>query len=437
MNVSREKKNYWAFLLDGGFYIGGMSFVNTQTLLPGIIAEQGGPSWLAAIAPFSVLMAFCIVPIFTAGLVDRLEKVKWFVLHVSTFQRMPFLIAALLLLIPGFGEKYLIWIISATPLASGIIGGVCIAAFQRLYIRCVPTQMRASNMAFRFMIGGLMGVAAGETARYLLAEYTVADALSILHFIAFGWVVLSYVALAFAEEPAPTVSASKTDAAGQNAHGPWKSIQDIRMIFLPGPQRKSVIAFIVTLFCLHGFAIAVPKFSAFLQQTAGQPVDFLGTLSTWSMVGNALGTLSAAWIGDRFGGRFTLALGAFGVFVTLAMTPFVEGVPGVCAIYALFSFSLLMMVVGKDALQMDLVPQERVAHFLSAYLLFTFFALLLTTLLHYALWEAFHSFKILAWTGAGFSIGAIVAVSYVKEPRPDVAQISLAKVRRGILRYFR
>lgn len=436
--MQHERRNYWSFLLDGGFFVAGVSFVNAQTLLPGIILDEGGPAWLAAIVPCAMILGLFSLPVFISGWIDSLPQFKSHVLKYSVFQRLPYLVAALLLLIPGIGDRYLLWIIALTPFVSGLFGGLSFPAFQRMYMVCVPARLRASNSAFRYLAGGLAGVVAGWGIERLLNHFPLEQAMSFLHGIAFLGVAASWVALLFVREPSASEregmeTPSDLKTAPQLAN-PFAGIRDL---FPKSPEGRNRVAFVVALVTMHTFFLSVPFFAAYLQRTVEAPVSFLGILAMWSMLGNAVGNLLAAWIGDRFGGRFTMAMGCFGVFLVLGVTPFVEGRTGVCAIYALFFLSVMLMVVGKDALLYDLGPQKRQAQYLALMALISLLALLGASATSYLIWELTGKFTLLAWGGALGSFAAFLAIGAIKEPRKDVRTVSLNSLKLGFQRIFR
>ena len=433
MATRDDRHNYLIFLLDGGFFMGAMTFVNLQTLLPAMILDQGGPSWLAAMVPSSMILGVFGLPIFTAAWIDSLPRLLPVLALFGGLQRLYYLAAGVLLLIPGFGDKHLIWIASLTPLLAGLTIGVAITAFQRLYIRCIPARMRASNVAYRFLLGGLMGIAAGRVIEELLTAYPPAEAMAYLHFLAFVLMAGSWWFLIRVREPEPEAPAEvplgKTGLA---------DITDcVKDLFAAGPRRRSMIAFASGLMLMHTFFLPLPFFAKHLQTSINAPIAFLGVLAMWQMIGNASGNLMSAWVGDRFGGRLTMAFGAFCVGLCLLVAPFIGGRVGVCIVYGLFALGVMVLVVGKDALMFDLGPKKRQARFLAVVALLTMVSLLVVSVGSYLLWELTGSFAVLSWTGSAGAFLCFACISNVSEPRTDVHENPLGKLRRGVLRAFR
>jgi len=422
--------NYRAFLVDGGAFACGMGFVNSQTLLPAIILETGGPNWLAAFVPSAMALGIFSIPIFTAHIIDRMATVKPFVLKTTIPQRLVFLVAAILLFLPGVNHAWLPWILALTPLLSGLFAGVGISAFQRLYIRGIPQRMRASNVSFRFLIGGVTGVLAGRIVELLLESFTLMTALGILHLIAFLCAVISWIALSQVREeplgdPEPVARRS------------WHDLLDgLRDFLATGTHRRDHIYFLLALVLMHAFFIPAPFYANHLKQAANESVAFLGVLGMWFMGGSAIGNLCAAWVGDRLGGRFSMRSGLFCFFLINAIAPFVASSTWVGPLYALFGFSLMLTVVGKEALQFDLSPLRRQARYLATLSFITMLSIFAASLASFILWDSTLSFTVLTWTASGCSAIGFILLGKIREPRSDVQGDLLARIRLGIMRHF-
>lgn len=430
ISAADARWNYRAFLLDGGAFACGIGFVNAQTLLPAVILDLEGPNWLAAFVPSAMILGLFSVPVFTAPWVDRMARVKGFVLGTAIPQRLLYLLAGILLLWPGLlAGTTMPWILALTPFLSGLTAGLSISAFQRLFMHGLPSSMRASNFSYRAMIGGIAGVITGRIVEWFLTEFPLQTALGLLHLITFGWLVLSWIGLALVREreivPEPMAPRS------------WKSIFDgLRDFLARGPARRGRVAFLVALSGLHGFFIIAPFYADHFRQMAERPVSYLGTLSMWFMGGNALGNLCAAWLGDRFGGRLAMRTGMLLMCLGNLAAPFVISPSMLGPLFALIGFSFMLSIVGKESLQFDLSPPTRQARYLAAMSLVTMFAIFGGSLTSYLLWQITGSFSVLAIVTATCALAGCIALGHVHEPRTDVPRNPLDNLRRGVLRYL-
>lgn len=424
-----------AFLIEGGLFIGGVGFVNGQTLLPGIILEEGGPAWLAALAPSLMMVGIFGAPVFTASRVDRLQRLKPFVIWTGAGMRLMYLVAGLLFLLAGLGLGSAIWILALTPLLAGFAGGLGLTAWQRLFLAAVPSASRPSNIAGRFLIGGALGILAGRVIELCLAHLPLLEAFAVLHLAAFVVLTLSLLMQVWIVEPSP--DATETVASDETLEGTAGLRAAARRLVSPGPERGSRLAFMATVVLMHGFFLTTPFFAAYLVDVLDQTKSFLGRLAMAQMAGMATGNLLAAWMGHRWGGRFTLALGCLLLGAVLLAVPLVDRLAAGLAIYFVNATAIMMMIVGKDALILDFAPRRSQGSFFTLIALITMTASLSCSMSGYALHRWFEDFRIMAAAGAAFCLLCFIAVSYVREPRSDVRADPLGALYRGVLRYFR
>lgn len=431
-----DRRNYWVFLFEGGFFVFGMGFVNVQSLLPALIIEEGGPSWVAAYMPTIMMIGMFSIPMLNASWVDRLVRLKPYVALTGFFQRSAYLLAGLLLLYGGLQGDAVWMTLAAAPLLSGILGGLGFSAWQRLYMKSVPGKRRASNLAYRLLFGGITGLIAGAVIQNVLSEYPGVRGYGILHLWAALFFMASWALLwAVSESPdVPISPENDPDAPPPDAKpGAWEAL---RFYYRSGPSQKSRFSFIGALFLMHGFCLVVPFFAVTLLARLDQPKSFLGVLAMWQMGGQSVGNLVAAAIGDRWGGRATFVLGLLLVVFSAIPAMFVQDVFWAQASYALFSMSLMIVMIGKDTLLMELSPAVNQSSYLARMALLTMLSLVTFGGMAQLLWSSRWGFDGLVVATAIFSLLSVAFLTKVNDPR-GVHINPLRAVRRGILRVFR
>jgi hypothetical protein len=429
------RRNYWAFLFEGGFFVFGLSFVNGQTVLPALILEEGGSSWLAAFMPSIMVIGLFGVPLFNAGWVDRLSRMKPFALAMGFFQRVVYLIIGLLLVFGDFSSTWIVLLLASTPLLSGLIGGFGFSAWQRLYMGGLPPTRRASNLAYRLLIGGIAGIVAGILIERVLVRYPGPVGYGHLHLWASVFFMASWLMLWVVREAAPADSPGIGSApvAPVQRRSVWAVM---RAYYTEGPEVRSRRYFALTLFLMHGFMLLPAFYAVTLLERLGQPKSFLGILAMWQMGGQAVGSLLAAWIGDRWGGRATFGFGLIALCFAVAPAIFVGSLWQAQLAYAAFSFSSMLVVVGKDTLLMEMSPVKGQSSYLSAMAAITMVALLFYGAASQLLWTHAGGFNALAVTCTLICGLAFLSLSMVQDPR-GVHVSPLRAIRRGFLRAFR
>ena len=205
--VSRHfKRNYLAHSLEGGLFMGGVAFLHPQTVAPRMIERLGGPDWMIAASPILQLVGFYIPSLFLTHRLERLAFLKPFVMALGVLQRLPYLLMGIVLLFARETDRWVLPLVMLTPLLSGLAGGVSITAWREYVAKSIPAPRRASLWACRFVLGGLLGVAAGQGVQLVLGQHFAASgsalpAYGVLHFGVLGGMLASYAVLAITREP--------------------------------------------------------------------------------------------------------------------------------------------------------------------------------------------------------------------------------------------
>jgi len=432
--ASPDRRNYFVFLFEGGFFVFGMGFVNVQSLLPALIIEEGGPSWVAAYMPTIMVIGLFAIPMLNASWVDRLIRLRPYVTWTGFFQRMPYLVIGLLLLFGGFQGNAVWMLLAAAPLISGVLGGLGFAAWQRLYMNSVPAKKRASNLAFRFLFGGVTGIIAGAMIQSILSVYPGVRGYGMLHLLAAFFFMASWGMLFAIREKAPVEPVDDDEGAAEEEKP--GALEALKFYYRAGPTRKSRLCFVGGLFFMHGFCLVVPFFAVTLLERLDQPKSFLGVLAMWQMGGQSAGNLIAAAIGDKWGGRATFIIGLVGVVLSLAPAIFVTDIFWAQICYAVFAMSMMMMIIGKDTLLMELSPNRNQSSYLARMALFTMLALVFYGGLAQFVWSSAGGFPVLIVAAMVSALAACLFAIEVKDPR-GVHLNPLRVIRRGILRFLR
>jgi len=411
----RQRRNYLLFIADGGLFIGALNFTNHQTVLPSLILEQNGPGWVAALAPGLMVIGMFAAPIFTHRWVDRMQTYHrftsfWFFMH-----RALYLVAAWLLFQHSTNKLAVVTIIALTPFLSGILGGIPYAAWQQLFMSAIPSKRRPSNLALRFLTGGVIGVIAGKVIQVTLANHPGPEGYAYLHLWAAGVAMLSWVAFAFIKEEKPSIhppltipdidsSPTVTDAVllsekptcsavpSQGNPSNTKKPATWQQILLQPELRQ----FWIGLILMHFLQILSPFYAVAIRHRFNEDLSFLGILSIWQMTGYTLGNLSAGFLGDRLDGKWVFRYGMLMFAITLTAGVFAPNALVAKIGYFAFGFFLIFMVVGKDSYILETAPSKGRSLFLSMASFVSMLCMVVFSFASYFIWTRFHSLLALA-----------------------------------------
>ncbi len=405
-------RNYLAHSIEGGMYVAGLAFLAAETVMPAMVKSLGGPNWLVSLMPMMTALGFSWLPLFTAHRVERLAWVKPFVMKTGIFQRLPFLVAGLALLL--FADRLpnlVLYTVAFAPFASGAVGGISYSAWLELISKTIPEKRRASSWAIRFVISGAFGIIAGVVIKSTLERYPGPRGYAFLHLITFGFLALSYMIFLLIREELPSRRTSNRRKLSEN------------LISIPALLREQpALAFFAgSRLMSYGIFITVPFLSIHALETLNKPESFLGILVTAQMIGAICGNFLAGHIGDRIGGKLVLII-ALASFVASSLGAAVNtGEWGFLGLFFVFGTGFYMNMVGDFTVSLELCAPERRPTYLSFLATIKFFGMLMAAGLSTLVRELFGALQPAAMLSAAFLTVSFVLLLKVPEPRKQGA----------------
>lgn len=356
---SLQRRNYLLHCVEGGLYGGGLAFVAAETVLPPMIRDLGGPTWAIALAPSLLFICFFLPGPFATPLIERRPRLFPFIAFFGVIQRLPYLLAAIA--IGSCWESHpaaVPWIVILTPVVSGLAGSVAIPAWMELVARLIPEHKRASGWAARFIIGSLIGIAAGLAIHWILETWPGTFGYAILHGLTFVFLSLSMVAFLFLREtdfPEP-----------EPVEGHWYRRRlriYAEILTTPSPFRRLMVVRMTG----YGFMILAPFLSITALDVTGRPESVLGGFVMAQMLGGIAGNVLGGWLGDRFGGKRILMLAKILQLGLCGLLAFNTSYLGFLVSFFLFGLCFFLLHIGDQTLGMEISPVRRRPSFLAMY----------------------------------------------------------------------
>lgn len=404
-------RNYLFHVIEGGFISGGMTFVSANTILPRLVEILSGPTWLISLMPILMSLGNFLPPILTAHRVEKLNRVKPFVMLTAIFQRLPFFIAGVVLMQWGGQYRLLaLLVIVLAPLLSGFAGGFSFTAWQELVIKTVPDYRRSSLFAARQILSSALGIAAGGMITSILNQNSGIEGYAILHWLAFGFMILSLIFFSLVHEtdlPLPSNRPNVTllDNVRQMPH------------LLRGATRFN--DYLITRSLMNGIFIMTPFMAIHALRILHQPDSFMGSLVTAQMAGAIAGNVLAGYLGDRFGGKLPMVLSRVLLILTSLWAAFANQAWAFLGIFFLYGLALFMNQVGTGTLSLEICPKDRRPTYLAIIAFFTAITMLAVSLLSAAFWKLSGSFSVLALLTLVLLVLSLVYLIRIPEPRRD------------------
>lgn len=402
------RRNYAAHSLEGGLYIGGVALIHPQTVAPRMIESLGGPDWLIAAAPILLMVGFFTPSLFLTHRLERLRFLKPFVMRLGALQRLPYLLVGLALLLANEGDRWLLPLVVLAPLFSGLAGGVSITAWREYVAKSIPVQKRASLWAVRFVLGGLLGVGAGQLVALVLHGHTQLRAYGLLHLGVFAFMTASYAVFAFTREPnlpSTRQSAEKTW---------WGYARSMRKIVRDDPR---MISYLTSRALFSGLFVVLPFLGLRALQVLHADDAFLGQLLMFQMLGSVVGNLMGGFLGDRGGGRGVMLLSLAGSVLVAAASPVLNSALGFQLEFLALGWAIGLGSVGVATLDLEMSGFAQRMSYQTVIGLSHLIGLIGAVAIAALVRQLTSSFGVLAWISASLLLGSLLLLSRLPEPR--------------------
>lgn len=194
-------------IIDGGCFMAGMVFLDQFTIMTAFIGQITKNPLIISLIPAAVVVGYNTPGLFSAPLIQKVHNKHFFIIISGIFQRLMILLLALFTFsLPRF-----------SPLSAGLIsiliyflfagiGGFGGPAWLDLFTRTLPKGKRSRIVAIRNATGAAAGIVFPALIAFILKKYAFPRNYRALLFIAFGFIMLSWIAfLLIQDKEAPIV----------------------------------------------------------------------------------------------------------------------------------------------------------------------------------------------------------------------------------------
>lgn len=406
------RRNYAVHSVEGGLFIGGMAFAHPQTVLPRMIERLHGPDWIIAASPILLMVGFFLPSLFITHRLERMGRLMRFVLLLGTVQRLPYLLVGLALVYATLPPMAVLGLVVLAPLSSGFFGGLSAPAWRELLAKSIPAERRASLWAIRFVIGGLLGVLAGQAVSGVLSGLPLTQAYGVLHLLVFALMLASLAVFALAREP------NLTSARAHSTLGWWHHALAMRRVVAVDHRLQ---VYLGARYLYSGLFVALPFLSLHSLSVLGTPDGYLGRLLTFQMIGSVVGNLLGGFLGDRRGGRRVVILSLSVAIAVMASAGGCSTATSFDALYVALGLSVGLGGVGAPTLDLEMSPFERRMSYQTVIGLTHLAGMLSAVLIASLMRQLSASFAALSSVATALLVGSLGLLLRLREPRGDPA----------------
>ena len=294
----RYRWNYTVMGLDISLFVLAISFASSYGLLP-LFVRNLTDSNLAVGAITTLRALNLLAPIFVAGLTERLHRKQPFILWVTVFERVPYLVLAIAT--PFFAASRpttLLWVFYAMYALTMLAAGIATPAWLDLIARMIPDDWRGRFFGMASALGGLLGVVGSAGAAALLLRFDWIIGIALCFLIAFVLLVVSFFCLVLGREPLAAATARKQEET------PWRRLPAI--LRTDHNLRRYLGALLLITAASPTAAFFVIDAKGVLALSNGEA----GLYATVLLAASTVGNLLWGYVGDHIGHKRVLIAGA-------------------------------------------------------------------------------------------------------------------------------
>jgi MFS family permease len=298
--VSERVRNVLLLGVDYGLFLVGLAFASQTTILPAFAVWLGAPNVVIGAIPAVMTLGWFLPSLFAAGHTETLPRQLPFIMRWTVWERVPYLIMALLAFFVAEAAPALtLGVLLAMLLLATGAGGLLMPSWMDLIGRAVPTATRGRFFALGSFAAGVVGFAASFGVAEVLAQVRAPASYGVCFLAASACMGLSWVALALVREPDGRVVRPAVPLRTYLARIPGLLRRDRNLA-----RFLTARAFAITGGMGSGF------FTVYALRTWEAPPAQAGVFTALLVGGHALGTLTLGWVADHAGHRLVLLTGA-------------------------------------------------------------------------------------------------------------------------------
>ena len=325
------------------------AFIFTTTILPLYVSYLTSSKVMIGFVPAVLEVGFLLPQLFFARKTETLDRMKPFVVKISIFERVPYLVIALSILLwpdspPWFAYTMLLLGIAV---ASGS-GGIATPAWKTMLGKIIHHDSRGLLFALGSGIGGFLGIGGALIARRLLVIYPYPISFAWCFGLAFAGQAVSWIFLTLNREPPKAMNPTHSGLFDYARQLPPVLRSDTNFSrYLLGQ-----------LFMIFG-TMAATFYVLFGKSKFGIDDEFAATLTMIALLGQSAGTPLVGWLSDRLGHKL---MGEAGAWMNIAalIVLLVAPSPGwLAATFILMNLGRTALLISRMSITMEFSSIEK------------------------------------------------------------------------------
>lgn len=292
--------NWIANLIDGGFFGLAIGFASWVTVIPLFVSTMTSSAILIGLIPAIHNMGWQLPQLLVAKRLNKMKRFKPMVVIMTIQERVPILgFAVVALLIPTLGNQICLVLTFFLLIWQGLGAGFTAAPWQNMIAKIILPKQHGTFYGVQSATANLLASLSAVLAGIILAHWDSPKDFVICFLLAFGALIVSWLALASTREPESQIVEVEDDSARSF----WHNIGSILK------KDTNFRWFLIARMLSQAATMAFGFYTVYAVRKLGLSVVTVGI-----MTGVYTGTQIAVnpimgWLGDRWSQRSVMEIG--------------------------------------------------------------------------------------------------------------------------------
>jgi len=296
-------------MADAIFFGAALGFGSFGTIIPLFVSQLTNSATLIGLVPAIHAVGWQLPQLFTANQVTRLRSYKPYVLLMTVHERVPFIGFALVAwFMYSLGPQKALILTFLLLIWQGFGAGFTANAWQSFIAKIIPAELRGTFFGGQAAAANIFISICAVGAGYLLENFYTPLNFTLTFLIAFIFLIFSWGSLALSREPEDVekVIPEKLPPVWQGAGEILKRDRNFSWF---------LAARLLSMFATVGFTFYIIYCLRYFKMDAVTAGFLTATLTISQTIANA----GMGWLGDRWGHRTMLLLGAAAVSLSAGL----------------------------------------------------------------------------------------------------------------------
>jgi MFS family permease len=342
--VKYFKRNFFANVMDAGFWFFGDSFAAAYTILPVFMSTLTDSPIIIGLIPALEGAGWFLPQLFLAKHVEGLNRRLPLVLKLGIFDRLPYLLLAIgAYFILRLDQKIAVVLFLVIYVIKTFSGGLAALPWQELIATVIPVTHRGRYWGISLILGKSMGMIGALITGVLLTNVVYPLNYATMFGLGFVGVSISYVFINLNIEP----EIERSVSLGNQDINLWVRMGSILRV------DRNFLHFLINRVFVFLALMSLGFISVYGIQTFDLPLSYSAFFTIIMLIAEVIGFGIWGYLGDKKGYKHVLEISNFSLILGLLMLIFTKSIGGLYLAFGIISLAHAGELIADQNIAME------------------------------------------------------------------------------------